>query len=127
MGQQPAFYVVHLSVHTTRELIIDQQLPRNILYLPVTVAGVKYLRIRVTRRQSRIFDGHCTRPLATISVTGHLRILSYSHSYDSFLDGLSIHLVEDPERLKEVAGPGQGAHQVPGVRGTRPKQLNRIG
>ena len=44
---------------------------------PVTVAGVKYLKIRVTRRQSRIFDGHCTRPLATISVTGHLRILSY--------------------------------------------------
>ena len=48
------------------------------------MAGVKYLEIRVTRhqphctrRQSRIFDGHCTRPLANISVTGHWRILSY--------------------------------------------------
>ena len=82
MGQQPAFYVVHLSVHTTRELIIDQQLPRNILYLPVTVAGVKYLRIRVTRRQSRIFDGHCTRPLATmVPVTGHWRV--FFHMYVS--------------------------------------------
>ena len=36
---------------------------------PVTVLGVKYLKIRVTRwqplyetRQSRIFNGHCTRP-----------------------------------------------------------------
>ena len=44
---------------------------------PVTVTGVKYLKIRITRRQPRIFDGHCTRPLVTISVTGHWRILSY--------------------------------------------------
>ena len=50
---------------------------------PLTVTGVKYLKIRVTRRQplheksARIFDGHYTRSLGAISVTGHWRILSY--------------------------------------------------
>ena len=33
------------------------------------MAGVKYFKI---------FDGHFTRPLVTITVTGHWRILSYA-------------------------------------------------
>ena len=50
--------------------------PQPCLVLNIWKSGLRDVSHR-TRRQSRIFDGHCTRSLASISVTGHWRILSY--------------------------------------------------